>query len=75
MIELVATKSIRGDALPGNQVLWKAWKIVQICVLYEEARAAPGPRRAGRNPARHSCKPPAAVRPGLLRCLTDGTHR
>ena len=26
--------------LPGNQVLWKAWKIVQICVLHEEARAA-----------------------------------
>ena len=28
--------------LPGNQVLWKAWKIVQICVLREQARAARG---------------------------------
>ena len=32
----------KGQPLPGSQVLWKAWQIVQIGVLREQARAARG---------------------------------
>ena len=45
-VKCLASRALKlaRQPLPGNQVLWKAWKIVQICVLREEAR----------DPARHS---------------------
>lgn len=42
LARLAGFRPWKRQPLPGNQVLWKAWKMVQICVMLAEARAARG---------------------------------
>ena len=40
LVRIAGYRPWKWQPLPGNQVLWKAWKIVQIGVPRDEARAA-----------------------------------
>ena len=40
LVRIAGFRPWKWQPLPGNQVLWKAWKVVQIGVLRDEARAA-----------------------------------
>ena len=42
LARLAGFRPWKRQPLPGNQVLGKAWQIVQICVLHEQARTARG---------------------------------
>ena len=60
LARLAGFRPWKRQPLPGNQVLWKAWKIVQICVMLAEA-GPPGAK--ARRPGPRSPQPAPAPMP------------